>query len=842
MRYTTPGLAAAICCLVLLLCGGCGGKDSTVLPELPTLLAAPLAYEFPSGDRLAAALADLAQAEAPDGIDAQAFEELKAALEDVLRASAKSGSTPPSGEVNVIDDLSVEDLGGGAADLHWTYKNRGDYDLNGEVGISDLTPIGQHLGKTSAAPDWDVAQAADGDGNGEVNVSDVTPIGQHYQAQVGEFHLYGGAAADGPWTFIDMLPFDAGDFSVYPPRFTWHLDQAEHPFYMVSPADFAGYNTIGSGGGEPAQYTPGTLTELAQATIGEDGGVLDAPAASPLEGVQVEVPAGAFPSDVEISLSVDSGSVALIDGVWEGEIVDVETGLTELFGEPLAITMPYSGGADYIPLPYYISDEGQLDACNITSWDPAAGEVTFESWHSSKFSIIKVARQQVPRPAYDTQFNVRWDGFQILNVGSKYTGGNCWGMSCFSRWYFLDYSHQGAEPVLFPTFMQPVGDKVGQDIIATRAQLSLERVFRRYYLTFFDLPPDFGDEDTFNIIRNMLLNTAAPVVVHLVGLEGEAHAVLAYAHGRDWLSIYDPNTPGVAAEIRIDELGFEWFTNGGITFSEFRYFGSGSLQTEPFEAILADAKAGFPVGEVPLDVLVGDLGNYDRSVDVRCTPAAAPVQIDWMRLHAVDSTTGAVTSLGVPRYFDSDQFLFRVPLHRGETRLYFETFSKKPNGELVKHFNSRESQPEVIVSEANPTAIFATLTWDSPDLRQDPWLIMIDPTNDYCWSENTFTTDGAQAYVSKSSGGGMGPVNNIALEVQQYTTVRWGQPYRFRVVNNASVRPYTFKLSISLNDGPAKEYMGFVDTWEGEWDWPPDPLTATGQMWWDGPTVIPQQP
>lgn len=829
----------AFICLLAAACSR-GGSAGGPGPEPGPVQAAALPYRPPAGPALEAERLRIQSQPVPEGLIAADYEPLRAALLSALEAS-RSASSPPDPGINVIDDLVITDLGGGAAALSWTYKNRGDYDLNGEVNISDLTPVGQHFGRSSAHPQWDAAQKADGDGNGEVNIADVTPIGQAYGAQCAAFNLYGSDSAEGPFGYLDSLPFASGDFGVFPPQFTWNLPVADKPFYLVAPADSEGFDNANAAEPRGAIFNPGTLTEVVQASLGAEGGSLDGPVASPLEGVHIDVPPGAFPGEVQLVLAEDSGTIGAGYGEWEAPILDVETGLTEMFDEPLAITMPYTGGDDYIPLPYYIDAAGRLDACQITAWDSVAGTVTFESWHSSRFTIIKAARQQKLPPAFATSWEPGLDGFQVNNQAGTYTGGNCWGMSAFSRWYWEKYSREGPEPVFFPEFMQIVNGEPAQQTIAMRAQLSLGRVFLRYRTAYLKgVTPGLDDEDTILILRSQLLNTQQPVLLYLVSDDQAAtHAVLAYGYGQNSFKVYDPNSPGAPKAITFDELGFDPFVNF-FNFTSVYYFGLGSLQTDPFEAILADAKAGFPPGEVPLDVIVAPQGGPGSSVvELYCYPDGAPDIIQWMRLTAVDQSSGTITTMQAAPYFGSDWFGFTVPVHSGKTAFWYETFARNGKGQLVKQFNSLENTPNLYTCADTPASILATLTWVSPDNRDDLRLVLIDPGGDVCWEKHGQTDDGAYQAIRYEP---PGCIECIRLGRDGAAVTRWGQPYRFRVVNSGSVVDYDFVLSVSLNDQPAQDYYGHVGEQPDGFVWPPDPVSDTGPEWWDGPTVVPEQP
>jgi len=111
-------------------------------------------------------------------------------------AESKLISVPPVGDYNVITDLTVTDLGTGHIELTWTQINTGDYNFDGLVGITDLTPIGQLLGTAYSreAPDAPSLRAywVDGNGDGEISVSDITPIGQNFGAYIAGYVIKNG--------------------------------------------------------------------------------------------------------------------------------------------------------------------------------------------------------------------------------------------------------------------------------------------------------------------------------------------------------------------------------------------------------------------------------------------------------------------------------------------------------------------------------------------------------------------------------------------------------------------------------------------------------------------------
>ena len=135
-----------------------------------------------------------------EDIDTDVLMQLKSALITALleNDNLRSGSAVPDGPANEIYDLAVDGTSS-QYEFSWTYHNVGDYDRNGETNIADLTPIGKHLGKSTASPDWESASAADGDGNGLITIADVTPIGAHFNSQVSGFELESAPSQTGAW-------------------------------------------------------------------------------------------------------------------------------------------------------------------------------------------------------------------------------------------------------------------------------------------------------------------------------------------------------------------------------------------------------------------------------------------------------------------------------------------------------------------------------------------------------------------------------------------------------------------------------------------------------------------
>ncbi len=127
----------------------------------------------------------------------------------------------PASENGRVTDL---DFDNGTSLLNWSYMNQADYDLSGEVGVSDITPIAVNYLQTAVA--GTLTAWIDGDASGEVGVSDITPIAENYLNSLAGYRIltsedaftgfteltriaYNPTGADYPYVFEIPLPAGA---------------------------------------------------------------------------------------------------------------------------------------------------------------------------------------------------------------------------------------------------------------------------------------------------------------------------------------------------------------------------------------------------------------------------------------------------------------------------------------------------------------------------------------------------------------------------------------------------------------------------------------------------------
>ncbi|MCB1219531.1 MAG: hypothetical protein H7A35_02200 [Planctomycetales bacterium] len=697
--------------IILLITGACGkGKaqiDTEILvPSQAVAVPSQMdALPAATGEELAIARRELESLDIPDGLGSDTWQQICGALIESLQA--RGISKLPNESRNVIDDLQWIDNGGGDFNLEWTLRNAGDYDNNGEVNVSDLSAIGVHFGKNESSSSWATARTADGDGNGEINIADVSPIGVNFGSQVLGYNVYASDYEDGPWLLQGSIEL-ADATTGFPLRFSYAYGAQEHAFVTVAPFDNSGNDTVAASGGTAAKYIPGTTTEQSSQAIDEAGGQLVG--SGNLDGVIVDIPAGALDRPETISLGSNDGMILPVVGTWGGLIIDISGEDHILFDEPLVITAPFTGDPDQVPIPYYIREDGQLEACMLMDLDRGNGTFSFATEHATKFAWITSEPSDYKGSYVVESFSPLKYGFQIGNWGSQYSlSGECLGMISFSQWYFRFAS---PKPDFYPLFMEVLDydhldfPLYGQNIIATRAFNSMADA----QLRWLRYRPDIVEfSEQLVLIKNELITTGEPVHV---GLSEDNyvknHAVLAYGYTEDQLLIYDPNFPGDLPFINISEDGF--FYAGGPDWTQMYHIGIGTVVRENFSNILQDAQGGFTGSQ---DALIDSL-NYSNG-DIVTTDeitltgkvSSSELLIERLKIYTGYSEHEAkVSSL-------NGGFTIKLPIKDGDNYFFFRTEGRDGvNNWIEANNNFAFNRGLYIVGEYKPEKLRITLTWD----------------------------------------------------------------------------------------------------------------------------------
>lgn len=194
----------------------------------------------------------------PGEVEPGVFENLRAfllseieRLHGATAGGARITAAAPQGAAGKVTDLSFDAESG---TLSWSYVNTGDYDLSGDTGIPDITPIALNYLKTveylpGGKPAGDIETPVglenhrlawiDGDKNGEIGISDVTPIALNYLANVAAYRFFTAASPSGPLAQTGAdIPI--GQTGTFPIRFGIAPPAGAQLYIAVAPVDALG--------------------------------------------------------------------------------------------------------------------------------------------------------------------------------------------------------------------------------------------------------------------------------------------------------------------------------------------------------------------------------------------------------------------------------------------------------------------------------------------------------------------------------------------------------------------------------------------------------------------------
>ena len=160
----------------------------------------------------------------------------------------RTASQPPLGNANRVSDLQATDLGDGTVRLEWTQVNTGDYNHDGLVSVSDITPLGQNFARSGPWQPSEPEFWVDGDRNGVINISDITPIAVNFSHQISGYNIYrvGGSnpPADG---LLQSVPDSAATKpNKLPRRYSVLVNCPPDGTFTVRPVDNLGEEGVES--------------------------------------------------------------------------------------------------------------------------------------------------------------------------------------------------------------------------------------------------------------------------------------------------------------------------------------------------------------------------------------------------------------------------------------------------------------------------------------------------------------------------------------------------------------------------------------------------------------------
>lgn len=353
-----------------------------------------------------------------------------------------------------------------------------------------------------------------------------------------------------------------------PQRITRFLIAVLLPACMILPA--CSGDDPSSPNNDSGKIRTGEMTQVFAQSVAAGATVTVEDSGSRLDGMQLEIPVGAYASAMQLTISCADISGhefgANFDPV--SPLIRIENG-GEFSAKPMRLRIPIAGLAGRFPVAfYYDRAAGTLEAIA-----PVGRSDDWLDVAVRHFSEIVVSATQIELlregGGFPTFFDPKVNGWSFVNDGSyPEPGGICAGMSIGAAHFYRNFSasvlltsHFDNDPLWFPT------PKVWEDdATGIKFCTELQKAFstdNSFWTSTGSSPFDgfmqTAEEDHFWSLCYAMLVNNQPQFLYLA-VDGNpaaaAHAIIAYEYvigpAVGTLKVYDPNYPGTEGTITFD--------------------------------------------------------------------------------------------------------------------------------------------------------------------------------------------------------------------------------------------------------------------------------------------------
>lgn len=617
-------------------------------------------------------------------------------------------------------------------------------------------------------------------------------------------------------------------------------------------------------------FTSQNVSIEATATIDNTGGIIPLPIDSALAGSFVTIPAAAVDQAVTIQIGTVTGTYENAPETISSTALHIDLGGYTNLSQPILITFKYARNqveAERVPVGLYIDEQGKMTPMMTQSIDKQTGEFTVLTFHASTFTYYILDDIDSYPNKYATGFLPSVDGFAIDNGSSLFSSGECYGMSTFAKWFYLNKktTSNGGLFKLYKTpqmGVSPTGEAIlPQDVIATKAF----QYTTRESSILWDREKQFSSyvekDSEGNIVGYRMDNSVSvrclmdaiyfweePVEIGIYGSAG--HSVLAYGYEKTadkiTIMIYDPNFPNDNSQKIIYDIATKTIStpsyNPGFLDTKLTTTGYGTFTSvKDYEKILQDADDNFsgtladleitgPINGILVETGTCQITGYLDSLNQIGEQVGDMVEIineNGQIFRQYLSKNGTAAS----------QFEVEVPLKNGENKFLVNIIYYDETGN--EHFLSHDLFGWFLINSTIPSnAIFITLTWDN---QIDVDLYVTNVNGETVYFKNYNASDGGFLDIDDTSSYGPEHYTLSATD-----TVLWGQPYVIRLhYYRGYGGPTSYRVVVTMNENTIYEtttyYNGILNT-SGQ---DVDPISyninpdSTGADWADICTVIP---
>lgn len=462
-----------------------------------------------------------------------------------------------------------------------------------------------------------------------------------------------------------------------------------------------------AGTGVHGTISTGPSQEAAQGTIPATGGsvTVNNPA-SPINGLKVEAPAGAYPSGQMITISS-----APVTGNTFGSnfypitpLIGISAG-SNYAEEPVLVTIPVTIPDDQFAMAFYY-DEANQKLEGIPTIRQDGSSLTIATRHFSNIVVSLISKGTLDGiVTADSGFRPGVDDWEFDNAGSVVVPkGHCAGQSLTMMWYYTEQRQKNpATPALTGLFDNNGRGKTPQfprdNTLGYRFSSAVQDMnWKKYDKTLAALFTNATGLQTFRAFKYTILMTGEPQQVHIFR-DGGGHAIVCYKVSGNTLYVADPNYHGTERTIQLngDTLGpyssgdnsEDIKQNGVYVYPRITYIAKTALVSWPaVGALYAKVKDGtigndiFPQYQLAVSVLNSD-GSQKKFITVPDTGRNirhVPVEVDEKNIRLLCGNTGDTCSFDI--YQDGKKVDNPLTLTEGTNTIAIEMFTKNtlPDG------------------------------------------------------------------------------------------------------------------------------------------------------------------
>jgi hypothetical protein len=301
--------------------------------------------------------------------------------------------------------------------------------------------------------------------------------------------------------------------------------------------------------------TTGPGTVVGSGVVEPSGGIVTVQdPAGPLDGLELSVPAGAYPGAHQVNISY-----APVLGHTFGEhfnpvtpLISVENG-GQYADELMTMRIPVDIPADHFAMAFYFdAAAGALEGVPLAGTE--GDSITIVTRHFSSL-VVSIIRNSVLedelKSGIDSGFRPGADDWQFTNRGSHIApNGHCAGQSVSAMWYYCERP-DGTDPFLWNLYDNNGNDPATPDLwqddsygyrFASTVQMDIR--WGKFEVDFQRALRGQDDEAHFKAFAYAIMLTGEPQYVGISSSAGGGHAMIAYRVDSKGIAIADPNYPG----------------------------------------------------------------------------------------------------------------------------------------------------------------------------------------------------------------------------------------------------------------------------------------------------------